>query len=198
MGRRRKVTTRWTALVWAAVLVTLVAATPARAAECSDMWDWLDKACRRLADTYDKGGNEVVLSGYAWHTPWTWTAEKRAVENSAAWGLGWSRSLEKENGDTDTVFALVFSDSHRKPEYNLGYAWSTYWGPRAGVQVGLGYTAALIARSDIADGWPIPAVLPLASVRYDRVTVFTTYIPNFGGGVNHGSVFYFFGKVAID
>lgn len=191
-------TRRWATLICTAIVIGLTAAAPARAAECADLWDWLNKACRRLADTYDNGGNELLLSGYSWHTPWTWTAEKRAEENANAWGAGWARTVEREDGDTDTVYALVFSDSHRKPEYNLGYAWSTYWGPRSFIQPGLGYTASLIARSDIANGWPFPAVLPLFSLRYDKVTLLSTYIPNVGGGVNNGSVFYVFGKIALD
>jgi len=188
---------RWArALAWA-LAVWLGAVAPARAAECADLWDWLNKACRRVVDTYDHGDNDLLLSGYSWHTPWTWTAEKRAEENANAWGAGWGRSVEHEDGDTDTVYVLVFSDSHSKPEYNLGYAWNTYWGPRSGVQPGLGYTAMLIARTDIANGWPFPVVLPLFSLRYDKVTLFSTYIPNVGGGVNNGSVLYVFGKVAL-
>jgi lipid IVA palmitoyltransferase len=188
---------RWATLVSVALAMWLGAAVPARAAECADLWDWVNKACRRLADTYEEGGNVLLVSGYAWHTPWTWTAEKRAEENEYAWGAGWGRMVERENGDTDTVYALVFSDSHRKPEYNVGYAWSTYWGPRSGIQPGLGYTAAFVARSDIANGWPFPVVLPLFSVRYDKLTLAATYIPNVGGGVNNGSVFYVFGKIAL-
>ena len=42
----------------------------------------------------------------------------------------------RANGDTDTVYFLVFSDSHNEPEYNLGYGWSTYWGPRDGCRPG--------------------------------------------------------------
>jgi len=181
-----------------AIFVSVGASAPAQAAECADLWDWLNKACRTLVDTYDKGGNEVIVSGYTWHTPWTWTAEKRAEENSNAWGGGWARTVEHENGNTDTVFALVFSDSHEKPEYNLGYVWTTYWGPRSFIQPGLGYTAAIIARSDLANGWPFPVVLPVLSLRYDRVTVQGVYIPNLGGGVNHGSVFYFYGRIGLD
>jgi palmitoyl transferase len=191
-------TQRWTTPVCAAIVIWLAGAAPAKAAECADLWDWLNTACRRLADTYDKGDNELIVSGYTWHTPWTWTAEKRAEENAKAWGAGWGRTLERENGDTDTVFFLVFSDSHSKPEYNLGYAWNTFWGPRSGIQPGLGYTAAFIARSDIANGWPFPAVLPTLSLRYDKVTLSSVYIPNVGGGVNQGSVFYVFGKIALD
>jgi lipid IVA palmitoyltransferase len=177
-------------------VVFLCLSAPVAAAECSDLWDWLGQGCRRLVDTYENGSNELIVSGYAWHTPWTWTAEKRAEENSNAWGGGLARTTERENGDTDTVYALVFSDSHRKPEYNLGYGWTTYWGARDGVQAGLGYTLMLVARNDIFNGWPFPAVLPLASVRYQKVTVLATYIPTLGG-VNNGSVLYVFGKVAF-
>jgi palmitoyl transferase len=178
-------------------VVFLCLSAPAAAAECSDLWDWLNKGCRRLVDTYQKGGNELIVSGYAWHTPWTWTAEKRAEENSNAWGGGLARTVERENGDTDSVYALVFSDSHRKPEYNVGYAWSTYWGARDGLQAGLGYTALLVARNDIFNGWPFPAVLPLISARYQKLTVMGTFIPTLGG-VNNGSVLYIVGKIGFD
>ena len=177
-------------------LIAFVAAAPAWGT-CTDLWEWLNQPCRRLVDTYQKGGNELILSGYAWHTPWTWTAEKRAEENSAAWGAGWARTLERENGDEDTVFFLVFDDSHNRPEYQLGYGWTTYWRPRDSLQPGLGYTLMLVARNDIFNGWPFPALLPLFALRYDRFTLLSTYIPSLGG-VNNGSVFYFFGKVALD
>ena len=192
---------RKTRALIAAALVALgaaVAPASASAAECSDLWDWLNTACRHIADTYKNGGNTLLVSGYAWHTPWTWTPERRAEENELAWGAGWGRSVVNENGATETVYGMVFSDSHSKPEYNLGYAWTTFWGERESIQAGLGYTALIIARTDIAKGWPFPAILPLAALRYDRVTVYTTYIPNFGGGINHGSVFYFFGQVALN
>jgi hypothetical protein len=41
-------------------------------------------------------------------------------------------------------------------------------------------------------------VLPLFSLRYGQATLASTYIPNLGGGINNGSVFYFFGHVVID
>ena len=162
--------------ILAAILLCLSA--PA-AAGCDDLWDWLNSGCRRLVDTYEHGGNDLIVSGYAWHTPWTWTAEKRAEENENAWGGGWGRTVERINGDTDTVFFLVFSDSHSRPQYNVGY------------------TLMVVARNDIFNGWPFPVALPLVSARYDKVTVYGTYIPSVGG-VNNGSVVYIFGKVALD
>jgi len=183
-----------------ALLVAVVGtySTAAPAAECADLWEWLNTGCRRVVDTYQKGSNELLVSGYSWHTPWTWTAEKRAEENPYAWGGGWARSTERENGDTDTVYFLVFSDSHYEAEFNLGYAWTTWWRPRDSLQPGLGYTLMLISRQDIWGGIPFPAILPLVSLRYDKVSVYSTYIPNFNGGINNGSVFYVFGKIAID
>jgi palmitoyl transferase len=177
--------------------MTLGFAAPAAAANCSDLWEWLNQGCRRLADTYQKGGTDLILSGYSWHTPWTWTAEKRAEEDEYAWGAGLGRTVERENGDTDTVYFLVFNDSHSRPQYNLGYAWSTYWRSRDSIQPGLGYTLMIVARNDIFNGWPFPAILPLFSLRYDRFTLLSTYIPTLGG-VNNGSILYVFGKIALD
>jgi lipid IVA palmitoyltransferase len=175
----------------------LAAAAPARAAGCSDMWEWVNTACRKVVDTYDQGGNELLLSGWSWHIPATWTPERRAEENEKAWGAGWARTVEKGN-DTDTVYFLVFSDSHKKPEFNLGYAWNRFWGgDRRGPQVGLGYTAFVMQRQDIAKGIPFPVILPLFSARWDKVTLHSTFIPTLNGGINHGSVFYVFGKVSL-
>ena len=30
---------------------------------------FIDRACSRLVDTWKKGKNELILSGYSWHTP---------------------------------------------------------------------------------------------------------------------------------
>jgi lipid IVA palmitoyltransferase len=177
--------------------VFLCVGAPAAAAECADLWDWLNRGCRRLVDTYEKGDNVLLVSGYAWHTPWTWTPEKRAEENEYAWGGGLGRMVEHANGDTETVSFLVFSDSHYRPQYNLGYAWSTYWGERRNLQPGLGFMALIVARNDIFNGWPFPAVLPLFSLRYQKATLLGTYIPTLGG-VNNGSILYLFGQIALD
>jgi palmitoyl transferase len=179
------------------VVLLLCVCAPAAAAECADLWDWLNRGCRHLVDTYENGHNVLLVSGYAWHTPWTWTPEKRAEENELAWGGGLGRTVEHDNGDTETVFFLVFSDSHSRPQYNVGYGWSTYWGGRDSIRAGLGYTLMVVARNDIFNGWPFPVVLPLVSVNYDKFTLYSTYIPTVGG-VNNGSILYVFGKIALD
>jgi palmitoyl transferase len=190
--------------VWSlAAAVVALHAAPVLAVECqgdpaSKELPFLDRACSRLVDTWKQGKSEIVLSGFAWHLPFTWTAERRAELNQNAWGLGYGRTVEEPGGNTHTVFGFAFLDSHKNAEFQVGYAWSTYWGPRDGIQPGLGYTAMMVQRPDIANGIPFPAVLPLFSLRYGEATLVTTYIPNFGGGINHGSVLYIFGRVTID
>ncbi len=119
------------------------------------------------------------------------------ARHAAAPGVGVARSLEHANGDTENVYFLVFEDSHRNAEFNLGYSWSTYWLDRSGVQPGLGFTAMVIQRPDLVGGVPFPVVLPLISLRYQRAEVLSTYIPKLNGGINHGAILYLFGKIDV-
>jgi palmitoyl transferase len=169
----------------------------ARAASCSDYWDWVEKSCRRLVDTYEQGGPELLVSGYAYHIPATWTPERRAELNSKAWGAGFGHTVEDPDGDTHTVFFLGFRDSHRNAELQVGYAYSTFAGPRDTLQPGIGWTAMIVQRPDIAHGVPVPVLLPLFSLRYQKATLVATYIPTLNGGVNHGSTLYVFGRYAL-
>jgi palmitoyl transferase len=187
----------------ALALAFAMAATPARAVDCASdpeasSLGFLDRACSRLVDTYKRGTDEVLVSGFSWHLPSTWSSERRAELNQNSWGAGYGRSVEKENGDTHSVFVLAFLDSHSNVEFNVGYSWMAYWGRRDSVQAGLGYTAMIIQRPDIASGIPVPIALPLASVRYQKAEVLSTFIPNVGGGINHGAVLYIFGRYRVD
>jgi lipid IVA palmitoyltransferase len=182
------------------VLIGCVAlALPGRATalECADFWSSVEQGCRHVVDTYRQGGDALLVSGYEWHLPFTWTSERRAEENENAWGAGWTRSRERPNGDTEDVFFLVFDDSHRQAQFNLGYAWRTYWGNRERLQAGFGFAAMLVKRPDILGGWPFPAVLPLATLRRQNVEILSAYVPRVNGGVNHGSVLYVFGKIDL-
>ena len=182
----------------ALMLPLLLAMSAPSHAACADLWEWVEKGCRRIADTWRDGKDEILVSGYSWHLPGTWTAERRAELNEDSWGGGYGRTVEEPNGNTHTVFYLGFLDSHRNWQSNLGYSWNTYWGERDNVQVGLGYTAMIVQRPDIASGIPFPAVLPLLTFRYQQANLVMTYIPNLGGGINNGSVLYIFGRYTLD
>jgi palmitoyl transferase len=169
----------------------------AAAATCDDYGRWLADGCRRVVDTYEQGDTGVLVSGYAWHLPWTWTAEKRDSLNPRAWGGGIVRTVEDPDGGTHSVFALAFKDSHHHVQFNVGYEHSTYWGSRDFVQPGLGYTLMVVQRPDVLGGVPFPALLPLLSLRYRQATLMTTYIPTVNGGINNGSILYFFGRILL-
>ncbi|MDQ2963620.1 MAG: hypothetical protein M3R31_10760 [Pseudomonadota bacterium] len=170
---------------------------PASAVECADFWWWVEKGCRRIVDTYEQGGNELIVSGYSYHLPSTYTPEKRAELNSQAWGGGWGRTVEDPNGDTHTVSAFAFLESHRRVQWNVAYTYFKYWGAREGLQPGLGYSVFIMQRPDIAGGVPIPAAIPQASLRFGKATLVATFIPTLNGGVNHGSTLYILGRYAL-
>jgi palmitoyl transferase len=143
--------------------LVIVFGLPSRALalDCADFWTWLETGCRRVVDTYDQGGNELFLSGYAYHLPSTYTPEKRAELNNDAWGGGWGRSVEDPNGDTHTVYAAAFLDSHKNVQFNLGYYYGTYWGARDRFQPGIGSTIFVMQRRDISCRVRFTAAIPL-------------------------------------
>jgi len=181
------------------IAVAIVLALPGRASalECADFWTWVDTGCRRVVDTYQNGETQLIVSGYSYHLPSTYTPEKRAELNSNAWGGGLARATEEPNGNTHTVYFYAFEDSHKNAQFNAGYMWATYWGDRDGVQAGLGWTAFILQRPDIASGVPVPAALPIAALRYKKSSLLATYIPTLNGGINHGSTLYVFGIIGL-
>lgn len=44
----------------------------------------------------------------------------------------------------------------------------------------------------------MPAILPLFSLRYRQVTLQSTFIPTLNGGVNNGSVIFFYGRYTFE
>lgn len=189
--------------MWSFAAVIAFGAAPALAVECngdpsSQELSFVDRSCSRLVDTWKRGKSELILSGYSWHVPWNWTTAVRAEENEWAWGGGYGRTVEEANGNTHSVFGFAFLDSHKNIQWQIGYGWSTFWGPRDGLQAGLGYTALIVQRPDIANGIPFPAVLPLVSLRHGQARIDATYIPNLGGGINQGAVLYVNGRVILE
>jgi len=166
-------------------------------ASCESWWDWARPGCERVVDTYKNGDNELMLSGYSYHLPSTWTPEHRAELNSNAWGIGWAKTLPDPNNGLHTVFAMAFKHSHNGVQWNVGYERLYLWGAREKVQVGGGYAIFIFQRSDIANGIPVPAILPTAVLRHGPVTFHATYIPTLNGGVNHGSTLFMFGSIAL-
>jgi len=175
-------------------LFGLLAALPAYAVDCGNMGQWLGAACDKVAGTFANGTRDLYVSGYAWHDPATYTAEKRKELNDKAWGLGYGKHLTDAKGNDDLVYGMLFKDSHATPELIIGYGHLWNWQIAGPVSAGLGYTVGLTSRQDIFGGIPFPAAFPLAQIKVDRFVVMATAIPKLGGGLNHGNVAYVFGR----
>ncbi len=188
----------------AGCLLACAAASAAAAPGCSAgtlsaASPWLAGVQRDLADIAEHGQPALLLTGYTWHDPGTYTAAKRATLNSRAWGLGYARHLLDARGNDQMLYAMVFSDSHRNAQPVVGYARQWDWRPAAGPLVlGAGYTAAVTSRADILHNIPFPIVLPVASVGVGRLRLYGTFLPRVSNHLNNGNVAFFFASVAFD
>jgi palmitoyl transferase len=162
--------------------------------DCSGMWAWFGRQCAGLKGAWYQGRATWYASGYAWHIPGTWEEDRLKELNQKAWGAGYGFARTDERGDNYGWYVLAFKDSHFNVTTVAGWSAITYWPATADVAVGLGYSAFIMMRPDIAKGWPFPAALPLASVKFHGAEVIGSFIPKVNGGVNHGDVAYFFAR----
>lgn len=146
----------------------------------------------------DEGDNILYLSGYAYHDRSTYSEAKIDGFNEAAWGAGFGRTLIDDSGNSDSLFALAFLDSHSDVQAQVGYAREWRWQFMEHAAVGGGFVAMLVTRSDMFSNIPFPVVLPLVSVEVKGVALMATYIPKLspGEGAN-GNVLYLFGRVNL-
>ncbi|WP_122096032.1 lipid IV(A) palmitoyltransferase PagP [Rahnella sp. Larv3_ips] len=150
------------------------------------MWDTFKE---NVAETWNAPqAQDVYLPVITWHNRLTYDKEKTDKYNERPWGGGYGISRYDDKGNWHGIYFMAFKDSHNKWEPIGGYGWEKIWTPAEdkNFRVGLGYTAAVTARDDY-EYIPIPIVLPLASVGYNKLTFQATYIP---GTYNNGNVFF--------
>ena len=143
------------------------------------------------------GDNVLYLSGYAYHDRGTYSPEKIAEFNEAAWGAGFGRTLIDENGNSNALFGLAFLDSHSDVQAQVGYAREWRWQFAEHAAVGAGFVAMLVSRSDMFNYIPFPIILPLASIEVGPVALMTSYIPKLSGDGGNGNVLYIFGRINL-
>lgn len=150
---------------------------------------WWESWKQDVSTTWnDSPDQDIYLPVITWHNRLTYDKEKTDSYNERPWGGGYGISRYDENGDWHGLYFMVFKDSHNKWEPIGGYGYEKIWQPLEDkkFRLGLGYTAAVTARDDYAYV-PIPLVLPLAVVSYDKLSFQATYIP---GTYNNGNVFF--------
>jgi palmitoyl transferase len=180
------------------LLVTPViaeAATPVQTSEStqpathSGFNRWWSSWKNDVATTWQSPQHQdLYFPAITWHNRATYDRAKIDRYNERPWGGGYGISRYDENGDWHGLYFMAFKDSFNKWEPIGGYGYEKIWRPLQDPEfkLGLGYTAAITAR-DNYNYIPLPLILPLASVGYDRLTFQATYIP---GTHNNGNVFF--------
>ena len=134
----------------AVLLLALLAPAAASAEEPNSAWDrslsalnstttfplaskeaqdkgWFSGAWDGVKRVWNEGSSDLYLSGWYWHTPWGFSAEKRAEYNNWGLGGGYGRTLTDELGNQRMLYALVVQDSFKQPMYLAGYGWLARW-----------------------------------------------------------------------
>jgi palmitoyl transferase len=178
----------------AAFVLLLARGTDACAFDCTATW--LEQFCSQFNDAMQHGATDSYLPFYAYHGRGTFTRQELATINEHTWGAGVGRSTFDSAGDWHGFYAMGFSDSSYRPELLAGYGYQTYWGSPDAPQVGLGYAAFVTVRRDF-DHYllPVPALLPMASVRLERFSVMATYLPRISAG--EGDILFLFARLSF-
>ena len=118
------------------------------------------KAGSGFRSIWTSGGSDIYVPGYIWHLPYKYSPEQIARYNTAAWGLGYGRTLRGSGANHPrSLFAIVSADSYSRPQYMLGYSWRARWHPGGGpFALGGGYSALVVGREDKFNYAPLPGL----------------------------------------
>ena len=147
---------------------------------------------------YLNGNWDLYLSGYAYHSRSTYSRDRIRRLNEKAWGGGFGKTLRNANGNDESLYVIVIRDSLSKPQWAVGYTheWIFPLG-ESGLEAGVGLTALIMRRSDWADGYPFPALLPVASFGSRRARLEATFVPRLSTGKGKGNIILVVGKFSF-
>lgn len=132
-----------------------------------------------LKKIYDQGEKRMIISGYAYHSRGAYTAEKIDSFNEAALGFGIEKVIINEKGNRESVFAMIFLDSHNDPQPAIGYNWQKGYRITKSISAYIGASAGLTMRSDmmINDKVPVPLpfIFPTATLSIGKLDIQAVY-----------------------
>ncbi|MCB5191683.1 lipid IV(A) palmitoyltransferase PagP [Methylobacillus arboreus] len=163
-------------------------------ASCNTDYTWVDKSCERITDIWETGSQDLYLPLWTHHLRFAYDDDKIDSFREFTWGLGYGRSRYNAAGNWEGLYLMAFSDSHSKVQPMLGYGHQWMFGPVSGLHAGVGYTAFITSRADIYRNFPIPGVLPIASVNYQQYSLNTSYVP---GGRGNGNILFFWSRASF-
>jgi LPS-assembly protein len=156
---------------------------------------WLQRFWDPLSDAYSEGALEILLPLRTHHLRSAYSSAQISGYQENPGGLGLGSGRYNEKGNYESIYAMGFQDSHFKPQWQAGYTWKAIWRPVDDFRLGLGYTAFLMARQDIAHYLPFPGIVPVASLAYKNLNLEATYIP---GAAGTGNVVFVWAKWEFD
>jgi len=167
---------------------------------CSRLWEFLQYNCQGAVNAWDGKDWDLYLPGIIHHGRSSYTPEKIATYNETALGGGIGKRYVDSNDRTHFIYAAVYQDSHFKPEYFAGYGWLAHWKPwgDSGLKLGGGFTASLTLKSSYNDyKYPVPVLLPIAEVAWNRFSIMGLYVPRLSGNEGNGDVLLLWGRYAF-
>lgn len=181
------------------------ATTSAPAASNSDSlidrsMNWIENdyqdAEKTVENLYDNGRLSLVFSGYAHHGRGTYSPEQIDELNEKVWGFGVSKELRDAKDNEESINFVIMADSHYTPQLTASYTYQWMKPLSQNWELGGGYMAGLISRTDILDGAPFPGVLPVVSIGTHDTKLVATYIPRLSGTGN-GDVLFLALRIAV-
>jgi palmitoyl transferase len=183
---------RFSSRIFAVALTSIALAGVASADDIAPSDSWYDQAVQRVESTWNEGKPEVYLPLRTYHMRFAYSQGKISGYDESPLGLGVGKGVYDQNGDWRGLYVMGFHDSHFKPEYIAGYAYKTFWHLTDKLRAGVGYTAFLTTRTDIGHYTPIPGILPIVSLEYQKFSVDASYVP---GGEGYGNVLFCWGTM---
>ena len=177
------------------IAVACAFAHEVQAEESQGLWD---RSSGRIRTIAGEGDWDLYLSGYAYHSRSTYTRQRIDRLNEKAWGGGLGKSRRNASGNDESLYVLVIRDSLYKPQWAAGYTheWIFPLGG-SGLEAGVGVTALVMRRSDWANGYPVPAVLPVASFGSRKARLEATYVPRLSTGKGKGNIILVVGRFSF-
>ncbi len=176
-----------------ALLFGMTICTPARSDASADTSWWVETK-RTAVDIADNGNWDLYLSGYAHHSRTTYSDSRIRKLNEKAWGGGFGKTIRNDKGNDESLYVLLLRDSNSHPQWSAGYAYQWIHPLQGNVEVGAGFSALFLRRTDWFDGWPFPAVLPLASIGVQQAKLMATYVPKVSTRKGKGNVLLLFAR----
>jgi len=169
----------------ALALCALLLATHGLLAEESLVASWWETKKGDLRATWESENYSVLIPFNIYHVRATYDREKIEQYNEMPWGLGLERYHIDEYRNRHSFYVLGFADSWEDFQPVIGYSWEKNFYYHD-ARFGIGYSAMVTGRRKNSY-FPIPGLVPVASIGYKAVAIQTTWVPYIAH--NNGNVF---------